>query len=39
MRLLSVRLIVSLILERVSKTPPKRNPEAGEIEEGAVSAE
>ena len=27
------------LVERVSKTPPKRNPEAGEIEEGAVSAE
>ena len=26
-------------LERVSKTPPKRNPEAGEIKEGAVSTE
>ena len=31
--------ISEIILERVSKTPPKRNPEAGEIEEGAVSAE
>ena len=31
--------LIHLLLERVSKTPPKRNPEAGEIEEGAVSAE
>jgi putative DNA primase/helicase len=30
---------MEIFLERVSKTPPKRNPEAGEIEEGAVSAE
>jgi hypothetical protein len=26
-------------LERVSKTPPERNPEAGEIEERAIGAE
>jgi len=26
-------------LERVSKTSPERNPEAGDIEEGAIGAE
>jgi hypothetical protein len=26
-------------LERVSKTPPERNPEAGEVEEGAIGGE
>ncbi len=26
-------------LERVSKTPPERNPEEGDIEEGAISTE
>jgi hypothetical protein len=26
-------------LERVSKTPPKRDPEASEIEKGAIGAE
>ena len=31
--------IGSKMLERVSKIPPERNPEAGEIEEGTIGGE
>jgi hypothetical protein len=30
---------LEVYLERVSKTPPERNPEAGETEERAIGAE
>jgi hypothetical protein len=30
---------VAFLLERVSKTSPERDPEAGKIEEGAVGRE
>lgn len=34
-----IKYLAGFILERVSKMPPQRDPEAGQVEEGVVDGE